>query len=65
MLSRCREKIKLLEAVVLHGSISKAAKAVGFNYKTAWGSVNAINSLLPSPAFVTKMGGQGEAEAQR
>jgi molybdate transport system regulatory protein len=24
-----RERIKLLEAVVLHGSISKAAKAVG------------------------------------
>lgn len=63
MLSRCREKIKLLEAVVLHGSISKATKAVGFSYKTAWGSVNAINNLLPSPAFVTKMSGVGGGES--
>ena len=54
-----RERIKLLEAVAEHGSISKAAKAIGFSYKTAWDSVDAINNLLPSPAFVTKMGGTG------
>jgi molybdate transport system regulatory protein len=54
-----RERIKLLKAVAEHGSISKAAKAVGFSYKTAWDSVDAINNLLPSPAFVTKMGGSG------
>lgn len=54
-----RERIKLLEAVAKHGSISKAAKAVGYSYKTAWDSVDAINNLLPSPAFVTKMGGAG------
>jgi molybdate transport system regulatory protein len=54
-----RDRIKLLEAVAEHGSISKAAKAIGFSYKTAWDSVDAINNLLPSPAFVTKMGGSG------
>jgi molybdate transport system regulatory protein len=54
-----RERIKLLKAVAEHGSISKAAKAVGFSYKTAWDSVDAINNLLPRPAFVTKMGGSG------
>ena len=54
-----RDRIKLLEAVAEHGSISKAAKAVGYSYKTAWDSVDAINNLLPSPAFVTKMGGSG------
>jgi molybdate transport system regulatory protein len=54
-----RDRIKLLEAVAKHGSISKAAKAVGYSYKTAWDSVDAINNLLPSPAFVTKMGGSG------
>ena len=54
-----RERIKLLEAVATHGSISKAAKAVGFSYKTAWDSVDAINNLLPKPAFITKMGGSG------
>ena len=54
-----RDRIKLLEAVAKHGSISKAAKVVGYSYKTAWDSVDAINNLLPSPAFVTKMGGSG------
>ena len=54
-----RDRIKLLEAVAEHGSISKAAKTCGFSYKTAWDSVDAINNLLPSPAFVTKMGGTG------
>ncbi len=54
-----RERIRLLEAVAEHGSISKAAKAVGHSYKTAWDSVDAINNLLPRPAFVTKAGGSG------
>lgn len=54
-----RERIRLLEAVAKHGSISKAAKALGYSYKTAWDSVDAINNLLPRPAFVTKAGGSG------
>jgi molybdate transport system regulatory protein len=52
-----RERIALLEAVAKHGSITKAAEAAGFSYKTAWDSVNAINNLLPRPAFLTKTGG--------
>lgn len=54
-----RDRIKLLEAVAEHGSIAKAAKAIGYSYKTAWDSVNAINNLLPRPAFVTQAGGRG------
>lgn len=53
-----RERIRLLEAVVEHGSITKAAKATGFSYKTAWEAVDAINNLLPTPAFVTRAGGR-------
>jgi molybdate transport system regulatory protein len=52
-----RERIVLLEAVAKYGSITKAAEAAGFSYKTAWDSVNAINNLLPRPAFHTKTGG--------
>ena len=59
-----RERIKLLEAVAEHGSITKAAKAAGFSYKTAWESVNAINNLLPTPAFVTKAGGRAGGGAE-
>lgn len=53
-----RERIRLLEAVAEHRSITKAAKATGFSYKTAWEAVDAINNLLPSPAFVTRAGGR-------
>ena len=53
-----RDRIKLLEKVAEHGSIAKAAKATGFSYKTAWDAVNAVNNLLPLPAFVTKAGGR-------
>ena len=42
-----RERIALLEAVMEHKSITKAAEIAGFSYKTAWDAVNAINNLLP------------------
>ncbi len=59
-----RDRIKLLEAVAEYGSITKAAKVVGFSYKTAWDAVNSINNLLPSPAFVTKAGGRAGGGAE-
>lgn len=59
-----RDRIKVLEAVAEHKSISKAAKAVGFSYKAAWDAVAAINNLLPSPAFVTKTGGRSGGSAE-
>ncbi|MEF3367079.1 TOBE domain-containing protein [Methylocystis sp. 9N] len=59
-----RDRIKILEAVAEYGSISKAAKAVGFSYKGAWDAVNSINNLLPSPAFVTKAGGRSGGGAE-
>ncbi|HUI21464.1 MAG TPA: molybdenum-dependent transcriptional regulator [Methylocella sp.] len=52
-----RERIALLESVIEHKSITKAAEATGFSYKTAWDAVNAINNLLPRPAFITRTGG--------
>jgi molybdate transport system regulatory protein len=53
-----RERIRLLEAVAAHGSITKAAKVTGISYKTAWEAVDAINNLLPTPAFLTRAGGR-------
>lgn len=52
-----RERVTLLEAVIQYGSITKAAEIAGFSYKTAWDAVNAINNLLPRPAFITRTGG--------
>lgn len=59
-----RDRIKVLEAVAEYGSISKAAKAVGFSYKAAWDAVDAINNLLPAPAFITKAGGKAGGGAE-
>jgi molybdate transport system regulatory protein len=53
-----RDRIDLLEAVAAHGSISKAAKAVGLSYKAAWDALNAVNNLLPRPAIVSQAGGR-------
>src|SRR5208282_6456020 len=52
-----RERIALLESVMEHKSITKAAEVMGFSYKTAWDAVQAINNLLPRPAFITRTGG--------
>lgn len=59
-----RDRIKVLEAVAEHGSISQAAKVTGFSYKGAWDAVTAINNLLPSPAFVLKAGGRSGGGAE-
>ena len=53
-----RDRIAILEAVAEHGSISQAAKAVGFSYKGAWDAVSAINNLLPQPAVISQPGGR-------
>lgn len=53
-----RDRIALLEAVAAHGSISKAAKAVGLSYKAAWDALNAVNNLLPRPAIQGQIGGR-------
>lgn len=52
-----RDRIQLLEAVDRHGSITKAAKAVGLSYKAAWDALNAVNNLLPRPVIVSQAGG--------
>ncbi|WP_296709091.1 TOBE domain-containing protein [Rhodoblastus sp.] len=58
------DRIMLLEKVAELGSIAKAAKTTGFSYKTAWDSVNAVNNLLPTPAFITRPGGRSGGGAE-
>jgi len=53
-----RDRIAILEAVAQHGSITEAAKALGFSYKTAWDAVAAINNLMPRQVLITKAGGK-------
>lgn len=53
------DRIALLETIDELGSITKAAKAVGISYKTAWDTVNLINNLAEKPLFDRLTGGKG------
>jgi len=51
-------RIRLLEAVRDHGSISAAARALGITYKTAWDGIDALNNLFDRPLVVAQPGGR-------
>ena len=52
------KRIRLLEAIDLHGSISQAAKAVPISYKAAWDAIDAMNNIAPEPIVLRSAGGQ-------
>src|ERR1700741_274675 len=52
-------KIRLLEAVRDHGSISAAGRSMGMSYRRAWLLVDALNALFEEPVIETRHGGQG------
>ena len=52
-------QIVLLEKIYELGFITKAAKAVGISYKTAWDTVNTINNLAEQPLVDRPTGGKG------
>jgi molybdate transport system regulatory protein len=54
-----RNRIALLEKIDEHGSITKAARAAGISYKTAWEAVNALNNLSDKPLVRRTAGGRG------
>lgn len=51
-------RIRLLEAIAEHGSISQAAKAVPMSYKAAWDAVSAMNNLADQPLVLRSTGGR-------
>lgn len=51
-------RIRLLEAIEQHGSISQAAKAVPLSYKAAWDAVDAMNNLADEALVVRSTGGK-------
>lgn len=53
------DRISLLEKIDELGSITKAAKAVGISYKTAWDTINMINNLAEKPLVDRSAGGKG------
>ena len=53
------DRIALLEMIDELGSITKAAKAVGISYKTAWDTINMINNMAEPPLVDRLTGGKG------
>jgi molybdate transport system regulatory protein len=53
------DRITLLEKIDECGSITKAAKAAGISYKTAWDTVNLMNNLADRPLVERMTGGRG------
>lgn len=51
-------RVRLLEAIDTHGSISQAAKAVPLSYKAAWDAVDAMNNLADQPLVERAVGGK-------
>lgn len=51
-------RVKLLEAIEEHGSITHAAKHVPMSYKSAWDAVDAMNNLADRPLVDRATGGR-------
>ncbi|MBK9079436.1 MAG: winged helix-turn-helix domain-containing protein [Hyphomicrobium sp.] len=56
-------RIELLELIHEHGSIAKAAKAMGMSYKRAWYLAESINSTFSEPVVERQHGGKGGGSA--
>ena len=52
-------RIRLLEKIREHGSISQGAKAAGISYKSAWDAIKAMNTLAKQPVLSSETGGKG------
>lgn len=52
-------RVELLEKIMEHGSISKAARAMGMTYKKAWDLISSMNSQSAVPLVLTQTGGGG------
>lgn len=56
-------KADLLQYIAETGSISAAGRRMGMSYKRAWGLVEALNRMFPSPLIETSRGGAGHGGA--
>lgn len=59
-----QERISLLRAIAEHGTLTRAAQALGISYKSAWDALNAMNSLAGQPLVERVTGGRGGGSSQ-
>ncbi|WP_259016303.1 winged helix-turn-helix domain-containing protein [Emticicia fluvialis] len=51
-------RIQLMELIIAHGSISKAAQAMQMSYKRAWDLITSMNTQSEKPLVATQVGGK-------
>ena len=54
-------KIRLLELIRQHGSISAAGRAMGMSYRRAWALVESLNATFTEPLVATRPAGRAAA----
>ncbi|GJE16133.1 winged helix-turn-helix domain-containing protein [Methylobacterium marchantiae] len=57
-------KVRLLEMVAAHGSISAAGRALGMSYRRAWTLVEALNTGFGQPVVEAQIGGRSGGGAR-
>ena len=57
-------KVRLLELVAQHGSISAAARVMGMSYRRAWLLVDDVNRMFQQAVIATTLGGKGGGKAE-
>lgn len=57
-------KVRLLEAIAEHGSISAAGRALGMSYRRAWTLVEAMNTGFDRPVVEAQTGGKAGGGAR-
>lgn len=57
-------KVRLMELISKHGSISAAGKEMGMSYRRAWMLVDEINQIFKQPLVDKQMGGSGGGGAR-
>jgi molybdate transport system regulatory protein len=57
-------KIRLLELIGEHGSISAASRLMNMSYRRAWGLVEALNATFAQPLVAARTGGSGGGKAE-
>ena len=57
-------KVRLLELIDQHGSISSAARAMGMSYRRAWLLTDEVNHMFVEQVIETQLGGKGGGNAR-
>ena len=50
-------RMSILQAIIDHGSINAAAKALGMSYRAVWGKLNNTEKRLGKPLLIRQTGG--------